>query len=261
MLKREYKVNLKSFILWTLILVCVYIVVFAIYPSIMQENGTLEELIQTFPEELLSIFNMDIASLSHVSGWFQSEGYSLLVLLGSCYAVLFGSQILLKEENDKTIEYLLSKPVSRKKILNTKILVGITYLILFNVLISITTLIGYICSNDFSFVNWFYFSIGPIFLHIFFFLFSLCCSLYCHKTRTAFSINLGFVFGAFVLQILGQLSIYLSVLKYFSPFYYMDARQIVLNHCLPFSHFFIFFSFFLFFYGILLYFYQKKEFV
>ena len=60
-------------------------------------------------------------------GWLKSEGFVFALLIIGAYSGILGSNILLKEENDKTIEYLNSVPVTRKKIAVSKIASGILY--------------------------------------------------------------------------------------------------------------------------------------
>ena len=137
MLKREMQVNLKSFIVWTSILIIIFALVFAIYPSIMDnENITMmEEFMNLFPEEIIKMFNMDISSLSSAYGWFKTEGLIFILLIIGVYAATLGSNILLKEESDKTIEYLASKPIRRNEIITSKILCGLFYISLMIILL------------------------------------------------------------------------------------------------------------------------------
>ena len=131
MIKRELKVNLKSFLIWIIILMSIFGIVFIMYPSIMNSENIkdMEELIKVFPEEMLKMFNMDITSISSAFGWLKTEGFVLILLITGMYSSILGSNILLKEENDRTIEYLYAKPISRNKIITSKILVGIFYII------------------------------------------------------------------------------------------------------------------------------------
>ena len=110
MFKRELKCNFKNFMIWTIIILVLFGVVFAIYPSIASSDNikSIDELAQIFPPEILSAFNMDIASLSTMFGWLKSEGFVMILLIVGVYAGILGSNILVKEENDKTIEYLNS---------------------------------------------------------------------------------------------------------------------------------------------------------
>ena len=60
MIKREFKVNFKSFIIWLSILVVMFLVVFLIYPYILTDETVknLDEMMKVFPPDLLKAFNM-----------------------------------------------------------------------------------------------------------------------------------------------------------------------------------------------------------
>ena len=118
MFSRELKVNFKSFLIWTLVIITFYLVVFLVYPSIIngEEVESLNEMMKAFPEDLLKAFNMDLASIESADGWLKSEGFVFILLIIGCYAGILGSNILLKEESDKTIEYLAVMPTKRTNI-------------------------------------------------------------------------------------------------------------------------------------------------
>ena len=80
MIKRELKVNLKSFILWTSILIGIFLVVFLVYPFIVTDDSmkNLDEMMKVFPPELLKAFNMDITSINTAYGWLKSEGFMFI---------------------------------------------------------------------------------------------------------------------------------------------------------------------------------------
>ena len=62
MFKRELKINLKSFLIWSLVMVALLFLVFMIYPSI-SSSMKLDELMSVFPQEILKSFNFDIVSI------------------------------------------------------------------------------------------------------------------------------------------------------------------------------------------------------
>ena len=72
---------------------------------------------QNVPEEILKAMNMDIASIDSAFGWLKTEGFIFVLLITGCYSAILGSNILLKEENDKTIEHLNSLPIKRNNII------------------------------------------------------------------------------------------------------------------------------------------------
>ena len=108
MFEREMKVNFKSFVIWLLILLSIFLIAYLMYPSIINSDNVkmMDEMMSMFPKEILVALNMDISSMDSAYGWLKSEGFVLALLIISCYSGIMGSNILLKEENDKTIEYL-----------------------------------------------------------------------------------------------------------------------------------------------------------
>ena len=130
MFKRELQVNLKSFLIWLIILLAIFLVVFLVYPSIVNSDNIkmMDEMMEMFPPEMLKAFNMDITEIDNAYGWLKTEGFVFVLLIIGCYAGIIGSNILLKEESDKTIEYLNSLPVTRNKIIFRKVLVGLIYI-------------------------------------------------------------------------------------------------------------------------------------
>ena len=229
MLRRELKINFKSFMIWLIIIVAILEMAFLVYPSMIGNSAQLDEFIKTFPEELLKAFNMDIVSIGSVSGWFATEGFLMVSLIGACYASLLGGSILLKEESDKTIEYLYSKPISRNKIITAKLLSGFIYITLFNVLIAILTLVNFSLSNDLNMIRWLLMSIAPLLISYVFYFLSLYISTYFSKVKNMTGISLGLALGTYFLSVIGTMSDKVGFLKFFSPYEYFSSRYIILN--------------------------------
>ena len=126
LIKREFKVNFKSFIIWTSILIVMFLIVFIVYPFIITDDTVknLDEMMKVFPPEMLKAFNMDIASINTAYGWLKTEGFMFVLLIIGFYSSMQGGSILLKEEDDKTIEYLESLPIKRKTIVTNKIIIN-----------------------------------------------------------------------------------------------------------------------------------------
>lgn len=231
MFKREMKINLKSFIIWTSILMGLFLLVFLIYPSIINSENVqmLNEMMTMFPEEVLKAFNMDISSIDSAFGWFKTEGFVFVLLITGIYSGILGSSILLKEENDKTIEYLNSVPVKRKSIVINKILCGIVYIFLMVLILGIFNFIGLELSGDFDRTIYLLLSITPLFSSIVIFTLCLFLSTFTHKTKKTIGISLGIVFASYFLQIISELSKETEFLKYASVFTLADIRNVIIN--------------------------------
>ena len=231
MFKREMKINLKSFIIWTSILIGLFLVVFLVYPSIISSENIemIDEMMKMFPEEMLKAFNMDLSKIDSAFGWLKTEGFVFVLLITGIYSGILGSNILLKEESDKTIEYLNSVPVTRKDILLNKILCGIIYIILMVIIVGIFNFIGLSLSGDFDNKLYILLSITPIFSSIVIFSVCLFLSTFTHKTKKTLGISLGIVFASYFINIISELGESTKALKYISIFTLSDIRNVISN--------------------------------
>lgn len=231
MFKREMKINLKNFIIWTSILIGLFLVVFLVYPSIInsQNMEMMDEMMKMFPEEMLKAFNMDISSIDSAFGWLKTEGFVFVLLITGIYSGILGSSILLKEESDKTIEYLNSIPVTRKNIVISKILCGLLYITLMVLSIGVFNFIGLSLSGDFDKKLYILLSITPILSSIVIFAVCLFLSTFTHKTKKTMGISLGIVFASYFLNIISEMGEKTEFLKYISIFTLADIRNVIVN--------------------------------
>ncbi len=229
MIKREFKVNLKSFIIWLSVLLIMFLVVYLIYPYIITDDNikNIDEMMKVFPPEVLKAFNMDMSSISTAYGWFKSEGFMFILLIIGLYSSILGGTILLREENDKTIEYLTSLPIKRNTIITKKIIVGLIYSILIVLLFLIFNYIGLSLSCKFDHKEFLLISITPILISLPLFSLNLFISTFLHKTKKTIGISLGLVFIFYILNTLSELSSKVEFLKYFSIYTLVDIRNVI----------------------------------
>lgn len=231
MFKREMKINLKSFIIWTSILIGLFLVVFLVYPSIVNSENMqmMDEMMKIFPEEMLKAFNMDISSIDSAFGWLKTEGFVFVLLITGIYSGILGSNILLKEESDKTIEYLNSVPVTRRKMVINKIICGLLYIILMVAAIGIFNFIGLSLSGDFDRKSYLLLSVTPLFSSIVIFAVCLFLSTFTHKTKKTLGISLGIVFASYFLNVISEMGESTEFLKYISIFTLADIRNVIVD--------------------------------
>jgi len=231
MLKRELKVNFKSFLIWTSILMALFLVVYLMYPAIMKSDSVqmMDEMMEMFPEEVIKAFNMDISSMDTAYGWLKTEGFVFVLIIIGVYAGILGSSILLKEESDKTIEYLNSLPIKRGAILLQKVICGIIYIVLMIVVISIFNYIGLKLSGEFDEKQYWLLSITPVFSALPIFAITLFISTFFHKTKKTFGIGLGIGIVSYFIQVLSEMNEKGEFLKYFTVYTLSDIRNVILN--------------------------------
>lgn len=263
MFKREMKVNFKSFIIWLSVLIGIFLIVFLIYPSIINSDNIrlMDEMMKMFPEELLKAFNMDISVINSAYGWLKSEGFIFVLLITGCYAGILGSNILLKEESDKTIEYLNSLPIKRNNIIFSKVLAGLIYIILLIIILGIFNFIGLSLSGTFDHKQYILLSLTPIFSSVVIYFVCMFLSTFTHKTKKMLGISLGIVLFSYVLQILSSLAKTTEFLKYLSVFTLADIRNVIINSAINPIMILISICLSILFLGLTIIRYNKKELV
>ena len=231
MFKRELKINLKSFVIWTFISMALYLIVYLVYPSIIESANMemLDQMMAMFPEEVLRAFNMDISSISSAFGWLKTEGFVFLLLIIGVYSGILGSTILLKEENDKTIEYLHSVPVTRKSIVLNKVFCGLIYIFAMISILGVFNYIGLELSGSFDKKLFIVLSITPIFSSIVIFSLCLLISTFARKTKSIIGISLGIVVASYFLSMISEMGKSTEFLKYVSMFTLADVRNVIIN--------------------------------
>lgn len=263
MFKREMKINLKSFLIWMSVLIGIFLVVFLMYPSIINgENGKMiDEMMELFPSEVLKMFNMDIASMNSAFGWIKTEGFVFALLIIGCYSGMLGSNILLKEENDKTIEYLNTLPIKRKDIVLSKIVSGLIYIFLMIVILMGFNYICLLISEEFDQKQFFLLSITPFFSSFVIFFICMFLSTFTHKSKKMLGLSLGIVLLSYVFQMFSQISDSVEFFKYFSVFTLSDVRGVIINDSLSLIAIAVSVCLSLVFMFLTLYRYNKKELV
>lgn len=231
MFKRELKINFKSFFIWLLVLILLFGCVFLMYPSIMDSENVqmMDEMMKIFPEEVLKALNMDIASMKSAFGWIKTEGFVFVLIITGIYSGILGSNILLKEESEKTIEYLNSVPVKRKTIVLNKVICGLIYITLMVGIMAIFNFIGLRMCEDFDEKSYWLLSITPLFSSLVIFALCLFISTFTHKIKKVNGISFAIVFVSYFMQVVSQMSEKAEVLKYFSVFTLADVRNVILN--------------------------------
>ncbi len=228
---RELKRNRKAFVIWILILAGFNAMMFAFFPSLSGEAQKIKDLMDVYPDSMKSAFGLDRLDMSTIMGFYGIENYLFIALLGSIYAMLLGAGILSKEESDGTIEFLLSKPVTRNKIVTGKALCVLFYILLFNIIMTSANFIFFeiFKKEAYSIKAFVLVSVGPLLLHLTFSAIGFFISMFIVKAKAIYPIAIGAVMGAYLISIVSSISEKAEALKYITPFKYVDASELIIE--------------------------------
>jgi len=227
--KREFKRNMKSLIIWSAALSALVIVMMSVFTQMSEQADLIDQLMSAYPESIRSAFGMDTLNMATVLGFYGVEVYTMTTLFGSIYAAILASGILSKEQSEKTIEFLLSKPVTRTRVMTEKLAIVIVNLLIFHIVIIGVSALSFVLLQDQE-VDWALFALmscALFLLHAVFAAVGFFLSSFMNRGRTVMSTVLGIVLMMYFIHIAAGLADSISALQYITPFTYVDAADLL----------------------------------
>lgn len=126
----EIRQRRLSTIWWIVGILAFMSLTMAVYPTFKDQGATLEQATSQLPESAKALFT-DTADFFSPIGYLSSQIYYLMMpLLLSFLSIGLGASLIAREEQNHTIELLLSRQVSRFSLLTSKALAGASIVIL-----------------------------------------------------------------------------------------------------------------------------------
>ena len=222
---RELKGNAVSLLVWTTVITFLTSATMSLYSIFLENNSKILAMISILPEgalQLKGISNVD--DLFSVLGFYSANNVIYMLVLGSIYAIVLSSGILLKEEYNKTAEYLLSWPVTRSQVFFSKLSVIFINILVINI---VTTIAGYIsleiCKKEPYSVNAFLIlSFYTFLLQIFFSSLGLFLSVLVRKPRPITTMSIALVLILYFVYTISNITPDLSWIGYVSPYKFIN---------------------------------------
>ena len=215
-------------------------------PVISYGWSTIEPQIENFSELLESpLYEVVLGSYSSFTltdwtGFYYMEIFTFLELVIIFTVILVPSRLITSELDNKTLDLILSYPISRWRYVLEKFFVFLTYNLLYPVFILILTYQSIISLNlEMNLVLLLYslfgvwmmmFSLGSL---------SLLCGIIFFESNRSLAASSIIVLSQYFLIRVGAISHSLSYLKNYSIFNYLTAYTIVTSQKIPVYDFFI----------------------
>jgi len=256
-IKRELRANLKSFLIWGLSLVSLYLVA-SIEFNAFAGDPTIADAMAQF-ETLFQAIGADSADMTTPQGFLSILSIYIYLPL-AIYSGLLGSGIISKEEKDKTAEYLFTLPITRKKVITNKLIVAIFYSIATNLLVILGCYLAFVRfdPDPIFYTYLFNLSIGVFLTQLIFLSIGIALSSVLKQYKLSGAITISIMIATFMLNILIGFVEDLDFLKYISPFNYFSSANMLASN---FELIYIVISFVIIGGGIgtLLFFYPKRD--
>jgi ABC-2 type transport system permease protein len=223
---RELKANLKSLLIWSGVMILLILVGTAKF-SAFYNNPSMLEILNTFPKAMLDAMSLRAFNLTTLTG-FYGIMFLYFGLMGGIAAAMWGSDMISKEERDKTVEFSLVLPVSRSRVITAKALAAVVNCLVFVLVTwgsSLVAIQSY--KPDQAFYHYLLLEMEAMFMiELIFLAIGLLLGCAMKQYKLSGSTAIGIILVTYFLSIAAGMQKNLDFLKYFTPFKYFDASEL-----------------------------------
>lgn len=224
-IKHELKRGRRAFIIWTgaigfLLAVCVFL-----FPEM---KGQMESISEMFAGmgAFASAFGMDRLNFGTLSGYYAIECGNVLGLGGAFFAALTAAGMLAGEERDRTAEFLLTHPVSRRRVTAEKLAALMIMISAMNLTIYLLAILSMGLIGEA--IPWKETNL----LHLAYYLMQLslagiCFGISAFLRKGSAGVGIGIAVMMYFLNLIGNITESADFLKYITPFGFCDGADIV----------------------------------
>lgn len=219
---RELKANLKSTLIYTGVVAFFIVVGFQKFSAYAQ-NPEILSVLDSMPDALLESFYMNSFNLTTVEGFFGVM-FAFVALILAIAAVMWGSDIISKEERDKTVEFALTLPVKRSTLITAKTAAAFTHCLLLALAtwgLNAVSAASY--DPDAGFYQFLFEGMAAlVLLQVIFLAVGIFIGSVMKQHKRAGAVAISVLLGTYFFSVIAGLREEWDFLKYLSPFKYFD---------------------------------------
>ena len=218
---RELRSNAVSLLIWTSVITALTALTMSFYGVFPENNEKILAMISIIPEGTLQFKGIsDVDDLFSVLGFYSANNVIYMLVLGSIYSIVLASGILLREEYNKTAEFLLAWPLSRSDIFFSKAAVVFLNVLAINI---VTAVVGYITleivkREPYSTDAFIIMSVYTMLLNLFFASLGLLMSTLVKRARPITTLSIGLVLILYFIFTISNITEGLSFIGYVTPY-------------------------------------------
>jgi ABC-2 type transport system permease protein len=234
----EMRRNVRNLMLWSAVIGLLIFFTMSFFRTVLQYQQQIAGMVQIVPAVAMKMRGFsNITDIFSVLGFYTANNLIYMMLLGSIYAIVLSSNILMKEEYGKTAEYLMSRPINRREIFTTKLTLVCLNITLLNLL---ATLIGFISvmiykKGTFDLKPFLVISLYTLLLNLLFGALGLFISVMMKRARPVTSSCVGLVLVLYFLYTISRMSGVDGTFGYLSPFKWVNIAVLSPSYGLEFT--------------------------
>ncbi|WP_438433828.1 ABC transporter permease subunit [Gorillibacterium sp. sgz500922] len=228
MLRQEWRSLGRSTLTWTLSLAATAVLLLALFPGFSRDAADFSRMLDSYPEAVRKALGVTVDTMTTLTGYYA---FVLLYvsLAGAIQAMNLGLGLLSRETREKTADFLLTKPVTRSRVVTAKLGAALLALLVTNLGYQAAALaMAASVADRIDYGTYALLTLTLPLIQLVFFALGFILAAALPRIRSVLTLSLGLVLGFFVIgmvdSIVGE-----RAGRYLSPFRYYD-RSYILGH-------------------------------
>ena len=216
---------------WVLGVVLLSAAMTSFYPSI-STNDAIQDYVDAFDPDLLALFGFtELMDITSGPGYLNAEMFSFMVpVLVIIFAVSLGAAAIAGEEDKRTMEILLSEPVSRSRVALEKYAFLLAANAMLGVIVWLSLAIGAIAVGmDVGMVNLAAATLSSVLLGLTFGSLAFAIGAFTGNRGLSLGVSAGAAAASYVINTLASIVDVLEPAIWLSPFFYYNGNVPILN--------------------------------
>ncbi len=223
--------NRRGLVWWVLGVVLLSAAMTSFYPSI-STNDAIQDYVDAFDPDLLALFGFtELMDITSGPGYLNAEMFSFMVpVLVIIFAVSLGAAAIAGEEDKRTMELLLTEPVSRSRVVLEKYAFLLAANAMLGVIVWLSLAIGALAVGmDVGMVNLAAATLSSALLGVTFGSLAFAIGAFTGNRGLSLGVSAGAAAASYVINTLASIVDVLEPAKWLSPFFYYNGNAPILN--------------------------------
>ena len=230
LLKHEFRMSSKALAIWTAAIGGFMVCCVFLFPEMAGQMKMVSNIFASMGA-FTAAFGMDRLNFGTLTGFYAIECGNILGIGGALFAAMLSSNLLCKEEKERTAEFLLTPPVTRCQVVAEKLGAMVLQTAVLNAAVFLMA-IASVAAIGYE-IPWKELGL----LHLANFLVQLelegiCFGISAFLRRGGLGIGMGVTSCLYFLNLMANLSQNAKFLKYITPFGYAEGADVLSDGCL-----------------------------
>lgn len=223
--KQEIKSEKVAILIWSFSIGLLVATCVLMYPDMESQMAGVNDMFSSMGN-FTAAFGMDQLNFGTLIGFYAVEGGNMLGIGGAFFAAIIGVSALMKEEKERTAEFLMTHPVSRVRVITEKLISVFIIIVILNVIVFICSISSILMIDEEIFWE------ELILFHVAYLLMQfeiagICFGISAFIKKAGIGIGIGIAGLMYLLNIVANISEDAKALKYITPFGYTEGADII----------------------------------